>query len=122
MVEILACRGGFDPCGTLICLYPDTAFFWYYRPMQRLFTGLQPSGTLHIGNYLGALKQTVELLKDAEGLVMIADYHALTTLKDTEGLRKNIPDVVRDFVAVGVDPKKTIVFKQSSVPQHTELA
>src|SRR3989344_1059554 len=90
--------------------------------MQRLFTGLQPSGSLHIGNYLGALKQTVELLKDADGLVMIADYHALTTLKDTEGLRKNIPDVVRDFVAVGVDPKQTIVFQQSSVPQHTELA
>ena len=90
--------------------------------MQRLFTGLQPSGSLHIGNYLGALKQTVELLKDADGLVMIADYHALTTLKDTEGLRKNIPDVVRDFVAVGVDPKKTVIFQQSSNPAHTELA
>ena len=89
---------------------------------KRLFTGLQPSGTLHIGNYLGALKQTVELLKDADGLVMIADYHALTTLKDTEGLRKNIPDVVRDYVAVGVDPKKAIIFQQSSVSQHTELA
>src|SRR3990167_3434909 len=89
---------------------------------KRLFTGLQPSGTLHIGNYLGALKQTVELLKDADGLVMIADYHALTTLKDTEGLRKNIPDVVRDFVAVGVDPKKTVIFQQSSNPAHTELA
>ena len=88
----------------------------------RLFTGLQPSGTLHIGNYLGALKQTVELLKDADGLVMIADYHALTTLKDTEGLRKNIPDVVRDYVAVGVDPKKAIIFQQSAVSQHTELA
>src|SRR3989344_5573722 len=71
---------------------------------KRLFTGLQPSGTLHIGNYLGALKQTVELLKDAEGL------------------RKNIPDVVRDYVAVGVDPKKAIIFQQSSVSQHTELA
>src|SRR3989344_5357148 len=88
---------------------------------KRLFTGLQPSGTLHIGNYLGALKQTVELLKDADGLVMIADYHALTTLKDTEGLRKNIPDVVRDYVAVGVDPKKAIIFQQSAVSQHTEL-
>ncbi len=90
--------------------------------MQRLFTGLQPSGSLHIGNYLGALKQTVELLKDADGLVMIADYHALTTLKDAEGLRKNISDVVRDYVAVGVDPKKTVIFQQSSVSQHTELA
>ncbi len=90
--------------------------------MQRLFTGLQPSGSLHIGNYLGALKQTVELLKDADGLVMIADYHALTTLKDTEQLRKNIPEVVRDYVAVGMDPKKTIIFQQSSVSQHAELA
>ena len=89
---------------------------------KRLFTGLQPSGTLHIGNYLGALKQTVELLKDADGLVMIADYHALTTLKDTEGLRKNIPDVVRDFVAVGVNPKDTVIFQQSAVSQHTDLA
>lgn len=90
--------------------------------MQRLFTGLQPSGSLHIGNYLGTLKQTVELLKDADGLVMIADYHALTTLKDTEGLRKNIIDVARDFIAVGVDAKKTVIFQQSAVLQHTELA
>ncbi len=90
--------------------------------MQRLFTGLQPSGTLHIGNYFGTLKQTVELLKDADGLVMIADYHALTTLKEPAELRVNIANVVRDYVAVGVDPKKSIIFQQSSVPQHTELA
>ncbi len=64
--------------------------------MQRLFTGLQPSGALHIGNYFGALKQTVELLQKSDGLVMIADYHALTTLKDTEGLRKNIPEACGD--------------------------
>jgi len=89
---------------------------------QRLFTGLQPSGALHIGNYLGALKQTTELLQSAEGLVMIADYHALTTLKDPSELRENIAGVVRDYVAVGVDPKKAIIFQQSSVPQHTELA
>ncbi len=90
--------------------------------MQRLFTGLQPSGALHIGNYFGALKQTVELLKKSDGLVMIADYHAMTSLKDAEVLRKNIPDVVRDYVAVGVDPKKAIIFQQSSVSAHTELA
>ena len=89
---------------------------------KRLFTGLQPSGTLHIGNYFGALKQTAELLKDADGLVMIADYHALTTLKEPESLRTNIPNVVRDYVAVGVDPKKAIIFQQSSVQAHTELA
>ncbi len=90
--------------------------------MQRLFTGLQPSGALHIGNYFGALKQTVELLQKSDGLVMIADYHAMTSLKDAEGLRKNIPDVVRDYMAVGVDPKRAIIFQQSSVSAHTELA
>lgn len=89
--------------------------------MQKLFTGLQPSGSLHIGNYFGTLKQTVELLEKADGLVMVADYHALTTLKDPEQLRKNIMDVVRDYVAVGMDPKRTILFQQSDVPEHTEL-
>ncbi len=90
--------------------------------MQRLFTGLQPSGTLHIGNYFGALKQTVEMFRSADGLIMIADYHALTSLKDPEQLRKNILEVVRDYIAVGIDPKKAIIFQQSSVPEHTELA
>ena len=90
--------------------------------MQRLFTGLQPSGTLHIGNYFGVLKQTVEMLQDADGLVMIADYHALTTLKGPEELRENIADVVRDYIAVGVDPRHAIIFQQSSVSAHTELA
>ncbi len=89
---------------------------------KRLFTGLQPSGQLHIGNYFGVLKQTVEMLKDADGLVMVADYHALTTLKSPDELRRNIADVVRDYVAVGLDPKHTIIFQQSSVPAHTELA
>ncbi|OGG57836.1 tryptophan--tRNA ligase [Candidatus Kaiserbacteria bacterium RIFCSPHIGHO2_01_FULL_55_17] len=89
--------------------------------MQRLFTGLQPSGALHIGNYFGVLKQTAEMLKDADGLVMVADYHALTTLKEPEELRKNIMNVVRDYVAVGVDPAKAVIFQQSDVPEHTEL-
>ena len=90
--------------------------------MQRLFSGLQPSGALHIGNYFGALKQTVEMFRDAEGLVMIADYHALTSLKDPGALRSNIEGVVRDYVAVGLDPKRAVLFQQSSVPEHTELA
>jgi tryptophanyl-tRNA synthetase len=90
--------------------------------MQRIFTGLQPSGTLHIGNYLGTLKQTVEMFQNSEGLIMVADYHALTTLKDPGELRKNIADVVRDYIAVGVDPKHAVIFQQSSVSEHTELA
>jgi tryptophanyl-tRNA synthetase len=89
---------------------------------KRLFTGLQPSGTLHIGNYLGTLKQTIELLQETDGMVMVADYHALTTLKAPDELRMNIAEVVRDYVAVGVDPKNAVIFQQSSVSQHTELA
>ncbi|HVM73852.1 MAG TPA: tryptophan--tRNA ligase [Candidatus Paceibacterota bacterium] len=90
--------------------------------MQKLFTGIQPSGALHIGNYFGALRQTVELLQQAEGLVMIADYHALTSLKEPAALHQNIIDVVKDYIAVGIDPTRAIVFKQSDVPEHTELA
>ncbi len=89
---------------------------------KRLFTGLQPSGKLHIGNYFGALKPTVELFADHEGLIMIADYHALTSLRRPEQLRTNIIDVVGDYLAAGIDPNKAIIFKQSDVPEHTELA
>ena len=89
--------------------------------MQRLLTGLQPSGALHIGNYFGVLKPFVEMYEKYESHLMVADYHALTTLKEPEGLRKNIADVVRDYLAVGIDPKKATIFQQSQVPQHTEL-
>ena len=89
---------------------------------KRILTGLQPSGQLHIGNYFGALKPTVELFKEREGLIMIADYHALTSLRDAKALRENILAVARDYIAAGIDPQKVILFKQSDVPQHTELA
>src|SRR3989344_3543807 len=89
--------------------------------MQRLFTGLQPSGALHIGNYFGVLKPLVEMLPSHDSMVMVADYHALTTLKDSAQMNKNIKDVVRDYVAVGIDPEQAIIFKQSDVPEHTEL-
>lgn len=90
--------------------------------MQRLFTGLQPSGNLHIGNYFGALKPAVELAKGHDTMLMIADYHALTTLRDAAGLRANIFNVARDYIAVGLDPEKSIIFKQSDVPEHMELS
>ncbi len=89
---------------------------------KRLLTGLQPSGTLHIGNYFGALKPFVDSYQDFESHLMIADLHALTTVRDANGLRQNIIDVVKDYVAAGVDPKQAIIFKQSDVPEHTELA
>jgi len=87
-----------------------------------MFTGLQPSGALHIGNYFGALKPFVELSNEYESYLMIADYHALTTLKDASALHANILDVARDYVAAGIDPKRAVIFKQSEVQEHTELA
>jgi len=85
-------------------------------------TGLQPSGKLHIGNYFGALKPFLELYEDYESFLMVVDYHALTSLKDPNALRRNILDVVGDYLAVGVDPSKAIFFKQSDIQEHTELA
>jgi tryptophanyl-tRNA synthetase len=90
--------------------------------MKRLFTGLQPSGALHIGNYFGALKPTVELFSEHEGLIMVADYHSLTSLKDPKALSQNIIDTTAAYLAAGIDPTKAVIFKQSDVPEHTELA
>lgn len=89
---------------------------------ERLLTGLQPSGALHIGNFFGALKPFVDMYEDHESLLMVVDYHALTTLRDPDELRENIKGVVRDYIAAGVDPEKAIIFKQSDVQEHTELA
>lgn len=89
---------------------------------KRLLTGLQPSGTLHIGNYFGVLKPFVDTYEDFESFLMVADYHALTSLKDPETLRTNIYSVVKDYLAVGVDPKKAVMFQQSDISAHTELA
>src|SRR3989344_1357622 len=92
------------------------------RGKQRLLTGLQPSGALHIGNYFGALKPFVELSKEYESFLMIADYHALTSLRDPKELHSNIINIAKDYVAAGIDPAKSVIFKQSDVPEHTELA
>jgi len=88
---------------------------------KRLLTGLQSSGDLHIGNYFGALKPFVDMYQDYDSHLMIADYHALTSARDPEQLRKNIYNVVKDYLAVGVDPKQAIIFRQSDNQDHTEL-
>jgi tryptophanyl-tRNA synthetase len=88
----------------------------------RLLTGLQSSGDLHIGNYFGALKPFADHYEKYESFLMVADYHALTSLKDGEALRRNIVNAVKDYLAVGVDPLKAVIFKQSDIPAHTELA
>ncbi len=90
--------------------------------MQRLLTGIQASGTLHVGNYFGALKPFVELSKEYDSMLMVADYHALTSLKDPAAVRANIINVTKDYLAAGIDPVQSIIFKQSDVPEHTELS
>ncbi len=89
---------------------------------KRLLTGLQTTGTLHIGNYFGALKPFADIYRDYDSHLMVADLHSLTTVRDGGVLRQNILDVVKDYVAVGVNPQEAIIFKQSDVPEHTELA
>lgn len=85
-------------------------------------SGIQPSGILHIGNYFGALRQHIELHTRHEAYYFIVNYHALTTLKDAEALRKYSIDVALDYLALGFDPDKASLFMQSDVPQVTELA
>ena len=89
---------------------------------KRLFTGIQSSGTLHIGNYFGAIKPFLELSEGYESMLMVADYHALTSLRDPAAMRANIINVVKDYLATGVNPAEITIFKQSDVPEHTELA
>lgn len=90
----------------------------------RILSGIQPSGGLHLGNYFGALKQYLELqeLPDTEPFYFIADFHAMTTVQDAAELRQNIQDAAVDFLALGLDPKKSTFFRQSDVPEVTELA
>lgn len=87
-----------------------------------LLTGLQPSGDLHIGNYFGALKPFADNYEAYQSYLMVVDYHALTSLRDAEALRKNTISVVKDYLAAGIDPAKAVIFKQSDVSAHTELA
>lgn len=90
---------------------------------KTLLSGVKPTGTPHIGNYFGAMKQFVDLQnKYEESLFFIADYHALTTLHNPKELAQNTFEVALDYLAIGLDPQKSIIFKQSDIPQHTELA
>ena len=89
---------------------------------KRLLSGIQPSGTIHLGNYFGAIKQFVDLQNDYDSFVFIADLHAITTIQNKAELSKNIIDVALDYLACGLDPKKVCLFKQSDVTEVTELA
>ncbi len=88
----------------------------------RLLTGLQSSGALHIGNFFGALKPFVDTYPQYESFLMVADYHSLTSVRDPEVLHQNVMNVVRDYLAVGVDPTRCTIFRQSDNQDHMELA
>ncbi len=90
------------------------------NPM-RILSGIQPSGLLHIGNYFGMMKPAIALQDEGEALYFIADYHALTSVRDPDVLRENVQRVAVDFLAAGLDPERAALFKQSDVPQVTEL-
>ncbi|CAN5246717.1 tryptophan--tRNA ligase [soil metagenome] len=88
---------------------------------QRVFSGIQPSGNLHLGNYLGALKNWVGIQERYENYFCIVDLHAITVPQDPKVLRSKIREVAAIYLASGIDPEKSVVFRQSRVPEHTEL-
>src|SRR5438270_8669093 len=92
------------------------------KKTMRILSGIQPSGILHIGNYFGMMRPAIALQDEAEALYFIADYDALTSLRDPIALRENSRRVALDFLACGLNPDKAALFLQSDVPQVTELA
>jgi len=88
---------------------------------MRILSGIQPSGALHLGNYFGMMKPAIELQEQGEAFYFIADLHSMTSLFDAAERRQNSLDVALDFLACGLDPKRTVFFRQSDVPEVTEL-
>lgn len=87
-----------------------------------LLSGVKPTGRPHIANYFGAMKQFVDFQDEYKSFIFIADFHAITTIQNKEELSQNILDLALDYLAIGLDPEKTVLYKQSDVPQVTELA
>ncbi len=90
--------------------------------MKRILSGIQPSGKPHLGNYLGAIRNHIEMQKGYECFIFIADLHALTTVRDPKKLHELSIEVAIDYLALGLDPEKTVFFRQSDLPEHSELA
>ena len=88
---------------------------------MRILSGIQPSGKLHLGNYFGMMQPALQLQEQGEAYLFIANYHALTSVSDPVRLRQDTFDVALDFLACGLDPKRTVFFRQSDVPEVTEL-
>jgi len=91
-------------------------------PAERVFSGIQPSGVTHLGNYLGAIRNYIALQDRYEAIYCIVDYHALTSTHDPEAIRRNTTQMAVDLLALGLDPERATLFVQSDRPEHTELA
>jgi tryptophanyl-tRNA synthetase len=89
--------------------------------MKTVFSGIQPSGALHLGNYLGAVRNWVKLQEEYRCIFCVVDYHALTQEYDPKEMRRRVTDMVIDLLALGIDPDRSLLFLQSMVPEHTEL-
>ena len=89
---------------------------------DRVFSGVQPSGLPHLGNYLGAFRNYIALQDDGDAIYCIVDYHALTSTHDPEKIRRNSHDMAITLLALGLDPSKSVLFRQSDRPEHAELA
>jgi tryptophanyl-tRNA synthetase len=90
-------------------------------PTMRILSGIQPSGAVHIGNYFGMMKPAIDLQTQGECYYFIADYHSMTSLNDAAERRQNTHDAALDFLACGLDPQKSVFFRQSDLPEVTEL-
>lgn len=88
---------------------------------KRIFSGVQPTGNLHIGNYLGAVSQWVPLQDEYESIFCIVDYHAITSLNKKNSIKDNVIEVAKNYLAAGIDPEKSIIFTQSAIKEHAEL-
>src|SRR5436305_6454379 len=89
---------------------------------MRILSGIQPSGALHLGNYFGMMRPSIELQEKGEAFYYIANYHSMTLHFNADERRKNTLDVALDFLACGLNPAKSVFFRQSEVPDVTELA
>jgi len=89
---------------------------------MRILSGIQPTGVLHIGNYFGMMRPAIALQSEGEAFYFIADYHALTSVRDPKALQENVRRVALDFLSCGLDPERSVLFLQSDVPQVAELA
>jgi tryptophanyl-tRNA synthetase len=88
---------------------------------KRILSGVKPTGGAHIGNYLGAMKNHVAMQNDYDSFIFIADLHSLTTVRDAKKLKELITELALDYLALGINPEKTVFFRQSDIYEHAEL-